>query len=351
MASIRKRAWRTASGEARESWIVDFRDQTGTRRHKQFARKKDADRWLLEARQQAERGVFTPDSTSITVGAACQLWLAKCEANGLEPTTLVQYRSHTKHIELLLGSVKLSRLTRPMAEAFVDNLLAEGRSRLLTAKILGSLKALLGEAQRRGLVSQNVAAGVAVSLATRHMAKVAIPTKAEVKALLDAATGRQRALLTLAALAGLRASEIRGLRWCDVDFDRKLIMVRQRADQQGTIGSPKSASSRRNIPMSPGLIAALKEWRIASGARDGLVFPGRDGRPLCHNTLRAMAGRMHRLRHWYASWLISEGFNAKQVQVFMGHSSIAQTYNVYGHLLDTGGEHERLAAAERTLFG
>ena len=61
MATIRKRSWRTASGEARESWQVDFVDQAGKRRHKQFSRKKDADAWLVEARGQVERGTFSAE--------------------------------------------------------------------------------------------------------------------------------------------------------------------------------------------------------------------------------------------------------------------------------------------------
>jgi integrase len=144
-------------------------------------------------------------------------------------------------------------------------------------------------------------------------------------------------------MAGLRASEIRGLPWGGIDFDNRVIRVRQRADTSGRIGPPKSASSRRDIPMPPGLVAALKEWRLASGGRDGLVFPGRDGRPLCHNTLRLIAGRLHRLRHWYASWLIDQGFDAKKIQTYMGHASVAQTYNTYGHLLDRGDDHDKLS--------
>ena len=62
MATIRKRAWTTASGERRESWQVDFLDQHGKRRHKQFDRKKDADAWLVQARGQVDRGTFAPDS-------------------------------------------------------------------------------------------------------------------------------------------------------------------------------------------------------------------------------------------------------------------------------------------------
>lgn len=59
------------------------------------------------------------------------------------------------------------------------------------------------------------------------------------------------ALLLTAALTGLRASELRGLRWSDVDLKACEIHVRQRADRYRAIGNPKSAASRRSIPLAP----------------------------------------------------------------------------------------------------
>ena len=307
---------------------------------------------MVTARSQVAAGTFTPDSTSITVGEAAALWLERCENEGLERSTLTAYRSNVRHhIGPLLGAQKLSRLTTPQVERFRDELLAGGRTRILAKKVLTSLKALLKEAQRRGLVAQNVALGANVTLAKRHESKVGIPGKGEIKALLDAAAGRARPLLVTAVFTGLRASELRGLRWCDVDFAAKLVRVRQRADTSGRIGSPKSASSRRDIPMAPMVMNTLKEWVVASGSRDGLVFKGRGDRPLCHNTLRDALGRCHAYRHFFASWLIDQGFGPKRVQALMGHSSIAITFDVYGHLFPQADDHDRFAAGELALIG
>jgi integrase len=153
----------------------------------------------------------------------------------------------------------------------------------------------------------------------------------------------------VAARTGLRASEIRALDWADVDFAAQIVRVRQRADTSGQIGSPKSAASRRDVPMTPGLITMLKEWRIASGGRTGLVFPGQEGRPLCHNTLRKTLGRCHAYRHFFASWLIDQGFGPKRIQALMGHSSITVTFDTYGHLFPQDDDAARFAAAEQAL--
>jgi integrase len=73
MATIRKRSWATPAGEPREAWIADYRDQQGKRRHKQFARKKDADKWLVTARHEVTQGTHVADSASITVAQAGEM--------------------------------------------------------------------------------------------------------------------------------------------------------------------------------------------------------------------------------------------------------------------------------------
>src|SRR5438132_8826 len=76
-----------------------------------------------------------------------------------------------------------------------------------------------------------------------------VPTREEIRRMLDAAKGRARALLMTAAFTGLRASELRGLRWGDVDLKGGKLKVCQRADRFNEIGAPKSHSSERKLPI------------------------------------------------------------------------------------------------------
>jgi integrase len=150
---------------------------------------------------------------------------------------------------------------------------------------------------------------------------------------------------------GLRASELRGLTWDDVDLDRAELAVRQRADRWGSIGSPKSDAGRRSIPMAPVVVNALREWRLACPKGEaGLVFPTSQGRPRQINTIHthglvplqraaeiSTSGSkpkygMHALRHAAASLFIEQGFSPKRVQALMGHSTIQMTFDTYGHL-------------------
>ena len=90
-----------------------------------------------------------------------------------------------------------------------------------------------------------------------------IPSKEEVQPILANAEGRWRPLFVTAIFTGMRASELRGLTWDNVDFERKVIAVRQRANLWGEIAAPKLAAGEREIPMSPMVVNALREWRLA----------------------------------------------------------------------------------------
>jgi integrase len=227
----------------------------------------------------------------------------------------------------------------------------------MARKVLASLKSILGEAQRRGLVAQNAAQPVKGDLKKREQGKLPagrdIPSKEEIGTILANAAGRWRPLFVTAVFTGMRASELRGLAWDDVDFARNVNHVRQRANLWGEIGAPKSAAGSRSIPMSPMVVNTLKEWRLAcpKGTR-GFVFPNGNGNGNVESHAnianrgfyalqiavgitdwhgRAKYG-LHALRHFFASWAIERGFSAKRVQVLLGHSSIQMTFDVYGHL-------------------
>ena len=150
--------------------------------------------------------------------------------------------------------------------------------------IITNLKTCLTFAQGRGLVAQNVARSVNIKKDDREdssgplRAGVDFPSRAELKTLMDSAEGRWRPLLITAVFTGMRASELRGLRWSDVDLNVGIIHVRQRADAWGTIGPPKSKAGKRDIPLAPTVINTLSAWEpdCPKGTMN-LVFPNGRG--------------------------------------------------------------------------
>jgi integrase len=241
-----------------------------------------------------------------------------------------------------------------MLEGWRDRLV-QRTPRNRARKILTCLKSILAEAQRRGLIAHNPAQPVGIKIQKRHEEKVEvgvhIPDKPDIQQILATVKGHHRPLIVTAILTGMRASELRGLAWDAVDFDKETITVRQRADEWGVIGSPKSKAGRRTIPMSPTVVNTLKEWKLVCPKGElNLVFPNTLGKvePLSNiaqrvwRPLQVKTGlideggeprfNFHTLRHFAASQWIALGFSPKKLQALLGHSSVQMTFDRYGHL-------------------
>ena len=379
--AVRKRKWITRTGEAREAWIVDYTDQQGERHIETFERKKDADARHAEVRVDVKAGVHVAPSKSVTVKEAGVSWIVAAEAHGLERATVKQYREHVdQHIVPFIGALKLSEISAAVVRKFEDRLRGQGRSPAMVRKIVGSLGSLLADAGEQGLTARNAVRdlhrnrrrGRGMQAENRQRGKlkvgVDIPRPDEVKAIIANATGRWRPLLITAVFTGLRASELRGLRWCDVNLKARELHVRQRADRYNEIGKPKTTAGERVVPFGKFVANTLKEWKLTcpKGELD-LVFPNGAGKVeslaniINRGLIPAQPGKakytgMHALRHFYASWCINSekdggiGLLAKDVQVRLGHSSITMTFDRYGHLFPRGDDSKLLDAVEGALI-
>ncbi len=384
--SIRKRIL-PRTGETR--WLIDYRDQAGARRAKQFRTKGEAVAWETTMRGQVRDGVHVADAASITIADAGKAWIQSCEAKGLEQITIGGHRRNLRlHVNPMIGHVKLSRFTAPAAQTFIDDLIKDHSPAAVRA-ISVILKMALSHAVRRGYAAFNAAAEIELPSTRRHEKAVACPTLAEIKLLLEKADGDfLRPVVHCAIFTGMRASELRGLHWADVDLKDGLIRIQVRADRLNKIGDPKSRAGRREIPIGQHLVAVMREWKLKQPVeqrRLDLVFPNETGGIVNHTNLWRYFGRLqvacgitepqfdadgqpmrdragrplvqpkygfHALRHACASLLISQGWQPKRIQAFMGHASIAMTFDVYGHLLkDADSDAKAIAKLEFGLLG
>jgi integrase len=368
MATVRKR--KLPSGLIR--WQASYVDGAGKRRAKLFSRKSDGDAWLIDTEHDVKRGLHTPGSVSPTVKVAAALWIKRCNEKGLEASTIRGYEEHVDlHIVPFIGSKKLSDLTMPAVGEFADRLREGGRSPEMVRRGVQSLGAIFREARRRGLAANDPTAGLDLNLPDREDPRPVIPTKPELQLMVTGAAGRWRPLILAAIFCGLRGSELRGLRWIDVDFDGRMISVAQRADAFHKIGRLKSKAGYRSIPMPSLVVNSLREWKLVCPKGDlGLVFPTGNGKVESHSNIAQRgfepiqvaagitdptpvlndAGKpivnnagepvmrdapkygMHALRHACASLWIENGMNPKRIQKLMGHSTIQMTFDTYGHL-------------------
>jgi integrase len=367
--SVRKRTWST-NGVKQTAWVLDYRDQNGNRRHKTFPTRKAAEAWSVDALHEVKQGTHTPASISITVSEGFDLWIAACEADGLEFGTIKQRKEHKNlHVAPFIGADKLSALTAPGLYDFDDRLRKAGRSLSMRRKVMTNVKTMLTFCQGKGKVAQNVAMAVKIKADDQRdvapvRAGVDFPTRDELRTILEKTKDRWRPLAITAVFTGMRASELRGLPWANVDLDDAVIHVRQRADQWGTIGRPKSKAGNRDIPLTSMAVNALRQWKDACPkGKHGLVFPNGAGNVESHQNIAhrfwepfqlangmandsgerdkdgnpILEGKygLHALRHAAASLFIAHlGWTPKRVQTVMGHSSIKMTFDIYGHLFE-----------------
>jgi integrase len=395
------RTWKTKSG-VQTGWIADYQDAEGQRQRRQFESHGDAKRWGRRVEAEMEAGTHTPDSKTATVVEAAQLWLKRAETEGLEESTKRQYQTHVDlHIcpsgegftvnEVKLAEIKLSRLTKPNFEKFRDYLLTHN-SRATARKIFVSFKSILNEAKRQGLIARNPADEIVIKEDMRNKPLLTegrdFPTRQEVRAIITTVTDPWlRAFIIVAVFAGMRASELRGLSWPDVDYSRRIIRVRERANQWSKLGPPKSKAGRRDIPMDDLVAETLRAWKAECPVGElKLVFPNGVGnieshgnimnrgwyplqvaagvsRPLFdgeNNPIRAKDGNpvmdakynLHSLRHFCASVWIEQRFAAKRLQTMLGHATITVTFDLYGHMLDRAeDDRAKMAAGRAWVFG
>ncbi len=168
------------------------------------------------------------------------------------------------------------------------------------------------------------------------------------------AAERLYALFHLAAYSGMRRSELAGLAWADLDLGRARVHVRQ-AQVDDALDSTKSEESDRQVPIDPGTVTVLREWRKAqlaerlawgpAWADSGRVFTREDGTPLRPGWISQRFGavvtrgnlppiRFHDLRHGAASMLLAAGQPPKVISEILGHATVAFTMDTYTEVAD-----------------
>lgn len=163
--------------------------------------------------------------------------------------------------------------------------------------------------------------------------------------------------LKLMLLTGVRSGELHGLRWEDIDFEKKVVHVRRNRLYNKEVGiyekSPKTRTSVRDIPLTDDLIKDLLEYadwfREADNDFDNrkdmyYIVSGVDREPLYPQTTSNWLKKFeekngfkkvtcHGLRHTYCSLLLSQNVPIQTVSKYMGHSDSTVTLKVYSHFI------------------
>jgi integrase len=350
--------------------------------------KDAARRWKRDAEGAVERGELRAP-TATTIREAAEAFMAGAKAKKIptasgddyKPATLRGYRvSLDKRILPALGNKRLSDVRRADVQELADRLTAEGLSASTVQNTLDPLRAIYRRAIRRDEgVTINPTKGLELRRPDGKRDRIASPAEAAV--LIAAVAEDKRALWATAFYGGLRRGELRALRWQHIDLEARVIHVSHGWDAIEGEQDTKSSAGKRRVPILDPLATELAAHKRRTGREgDALVFgrtatepfnpetvrrnalaawgwkeaanPEPGGRPkMIHVKVRVDALEpitLHEARHTCASLLIAAGVNAKALSVIMGHSTIAMTFDTYGHLMP-GGLDEARAATDAYL--
>ena len=299
-----------------------------------FPRRTDAKDWLRDRATE-----LSGPSSDMPLWA----WVGQyLDAKQAAPKTLTTYRNyyenHIRHSEV--GKVALSKLTAEDIEEFEHGL---GMKSSSVRQVHAILRGALRMAQRKGLVSQNVAALVhPPKLESYHPRVISVE---QAKLCLEPFEGWMRLAVLLAATAGLRRGEICALRWEDVSDD--LLVRRAVKNEEPLVFGPTKSGRERVVPLIGVTREALSEERANQAklaSKTGLDYEwvvsddlGRPVRPMHLSTTwrekRPLPIRFHDLRHSMATTLARNGAHPRTVQEILGHSDVATTLRIYTHVL------------------
>jgi integrase len=349
---------------------------TGKRQQvrRRYASEKQARQALAEITDQSSKGRFVTRK-ALTVEQMCADYLIG--RHNLRDGSRAKLEYDLGPLRERHGDLPVQRLTKAHLDALMDALAAggtktaKGRTRkpwsaVSTNKAIDTWAMVLADAKRQGLVTRNVA---------EHLDHVAVPykdmdtyTEEEVRTLLAAFTNERLAHAWELALSGLRRGEIAGLRWADVDLDGKTLSIvnnRVQAGNRTVENDPKSAASRRTLPLPDRLVTVLKAAkarqaaeRLALGASYGAgeyVVSNEIGRPYTPQVLSRYwreavkaAGirhiKLHAARHTCATLMHLSGVPAAVIASWIGHKDASLTMTLYAHSQD-----DALKAAGATL--
>jgi len=259
-----------------------------------------------------------------------------------------------------IGSRRLSEIARGDLARLVDHIQADrdGKEPLGGSSIrnvINVIGAIYTEAIRRDIVQISPVMGYCRPAADSERGKhVCLPL--EVVDRIDRLqTAYDKALIALAAYAGLRRGEILALRWSDVDFGRREIRIAGSMDAVEGIVKPKSKKGARTVPMFTPLHTLLLDHRVERARlgldgneqlvfgvsdRNGGTKPPALGTPW-RRIKRCWKGLpetdLHSFRHSFASWCADAGYLITDVSRWCGHASVSITVDLYGGKFEKDG--------------
>ncbi len=287
-----------------------------------------------------------------TFGEFVERWRAEVLITQ-QPSSVRAVKSHLRcYIVPQLSRLRLEQFSVEHQQKFITSVFEHGVSRKTVLNVLCTLSAILSTARDWGYNCEQV-----------NISKLRLPPRGEryearhftvdqLQRILALAEEPWHTLFCILTMDGLRAGEVLGLQWDDIDLGRGLLHVR-RAAWYGQIQTAKSRASETVLPIPQLLVTVLRNYReLWTPNPQGFLFATRNGRPPSSNkvveyrlwTILDALGiprcGLHAFRHSHTALLLDSGATPKVVQRQLRHADARTTLEIYGHVV---GEAQREA--------
>ena len=350
-----------------------FTKKNGGRLEKTFSKVTEAREWLSEQKY-LDSTIGTGD---MLVDDWYKFWITNYKEGIVADNTTKNYRTrYQASIKKEIGKMKLSDVKQLHCQKILNDMFDNGRYSYGTMELTQiTLHAIFKGAIENGYLYRNPAEGLKLKRREEEEERRVL-TRDEQRTFKEYAKGSLYSnAFCLVLETGLRAGEVGGLQWEDIDFENKVLYVKRTILQDSKkggffYGTPKTRLSKRKIPLTNEAISILKDQKILQNklrlkSKDwnadwnGLVFTTINGNPVGSSTFRMMMIRivnninldrkcssedgtyeefkhayMHALRHTFATRCIENGIQPKTLQKILGHSTLSVTMDLYVHVTD-----------------
>ena len=257
-----------------------------------------------------------------------------------EQNTIKLYKVALKNFESLNTHIMNEIKIKDIQEQ-IDILVRRGLKPTTINEYIAELSSVFYSAIKNGIIIENPVKEISHLKIKEKTEKTAL-TKKELELLLSKIKNRKLYIASLlAGKCGLRAGEILGLTWDNIDFENKQIIVEKQLKRNSKniykFGILKSPNSYRKVPIPNIVLKELEKFKVEYTFKDNRVLKYTSV-SLCTNAKKCYKEleydiSIHELRHTYATLLISQGMDFKSTANLLGHD-IKQTMNTYSHVTD-----------------
>lgn len=335
-------------------YIGRYTTRDGKRVQKIFRKLQECRKWVADS-QYLESHSNIDFPVNMLVSEWYKYWIAVKEKT-VRLNTLDNYKDRYRmNIEPVLGQKLLRDVSTIDCQRVLNRMADEGYKNTSIMQAKATLHNMLDYAYQNNVLSKNPCTKVVqYNIGEKSLNREALSID-EQREILKAISGNKyEKQYRFALQTGLRAGELIGLEWKDVDFGNKTISVKRTCRykyklKEWRIGDPKSRNGKRTIPLTEEAFEILKEQKkIDNGLKvlelkwKDTVFLRLDGKPannteldielytVCKkNGLSKIS--MHILRHTFATRCAEAGMIPKTLQMILGHSNITTTMNIYVH--------------------